>query len=56
MRASGKQMKSEKRVEVNGQDLSRGTRETWPKVAIIVLNWNDGSGKKAGVERCQYLQ
>ena len=40
MRAGNKQMESERRPEVNTQDLPSGTRETWPKVAIIVLNWN----------------
>jgi len=38
--AGSKQMGSERRPETNSQDLTLGTHETWPKVAIIVLNWN----------------
>lgn len=38
-RRGSKQMGSERRPKVKGHH-SPDTRETWPKVAIIVLNWN----------------
>ena len=40
MTVGSKRMGSERRPETESQDLTSGTREAWPKVAIIVLNWN----------------
>jgi len=40
MTAENKRMGSKGRPEANSQDLTAGTYATWPKVAIIVLNWN----------------
>jgi len=48
-----KQMGSEGRLEVKSRDSSLGTRETWPKVAIIVLNWN---GWRDTIECLESLQ
>jgi hypothetical protein len=48
-----KEMESRKRVESKGQEQSLETRETWPKVAIIVLNWN---GWRDTIECLESLQ
>jgi len=44
VKVKDKQTESESSPEINGQDLSPGIHKTWPKVAIIVLNWSKWRG------------
>ena len=45
-------MGSERSPETKSQDLTSRIRNTWPKVVIIVFNWN---GWKDTVERSKAL-
>jgi len=48
-----KQMQSESKLEIKSEGLTLGTHATWPKVAIIVLNWN---GWRDTIECLESLQ
>lgn len=48
-------MASEGKSKVISQDSSSGAREAWPKVAIIILNWNNYEDTKECLESVENI-